>query len=205
VITIVLTGGIASGKTAVSDCFARLGAPIIDTDLIAREVVELGQPALDHIAEMFGVEFLDSEGRLNRRKLRQAIFSDPKQKSCLEDILHPLIAEEVTRRVKGLDSPYCILAIPLYPQSSAYTWIDFVLVVDVEEEVQIERVMARDQISRDQAKSILSAQTNRQDRLALADDVIDNSGNLAELMDKVEALHNKYLKLAHILPERKNP
>ena len=195
-ITIVLTGGIASGKTAVSDRFARLGVPVIDTDLIAREVVEPGQPALDRIAEKFGNDFLTAEGQLDRQKMRQAIFSDPDQKSRLEAILHPPIAEEVRRRVAELSSPYCILVIPLYAQSSAYTWIDRVLVVDVIEEVQIERVIARDQISRNQAKSILSAQTNRQDRLALAHDVIDNSGNLGELQDKVEALHKKYLKLA---------
>jgi dephospho-CoA kinase len=194
--TIVLTGGIASGKTAVSDCFARLGVPVIDTDLIARELVERGQPALDRITDVFGDDFLTSAGQLDRQKMRQTIFSDPDQKSRLEAILHPLIAEEVIRRVKKLNSPYCILVIPLYAQSSAYSWIDRVLVVDVEEEVQIERVMARDNISRNQAKSILSAQTNRQDRLALADDVIYNSGSLAELQDKVEALHSKYLKLA---------
>ena len=198
-ITIVLTGGIASGKTAVSDCFARLGVPVIDTDLIAREVVEPGQPALLRIAKVFGNNFLTSKGRLDRQKMRQAIFSDPNQKSHLEAILHPPIAAEVKRRVKQLDSPYCILVIPLYSQSSAYTWIDRVLVVDVDEEVQIKRVIARDQISRTQAKSILGAQTSRQGRLALTDDVIDNSGNLAELQNKVEALHNKYLKLAHIL------
>ena len=194
-ITIVLTGGIASGKTAVSDCFAHLGVPVIDTDFIAREVVEPGQPALDRIAEVFGADFLDSEGRLDRQKMRQVIFSDPNQRSHLEAILHPLISEELIRRVNELDCPYCILVIPLYAQSSAYTWIDRVLVVDVEEEVQIERVMARDQISRYQAKSILSAQTHRQDRLTLADDVIDNSDSLVELQEKVLVLHRKYLKL----------
>jgi dephospho-CoA kinase len=205
VITIVLTGGIASGKTAVSDGFARLGVPVIDTDLIAREVVEPGQPALKRIAEVFGHDFLTSEGRLDRQKMRQAIFSDPEQKFRLEAILHPLIAQDVARRVRELDAPYCILVIPLYAQSSAYTWIDRVLVVDVGEEVQIERVIARDQISRNQARSILSVQTSRQCRLTLANDVIDNSGSLAELQDKVELLHHKYLKLAHILSERKNP
>ena len=194
--TIVLTGGIASGKTAVSDGFAALRVPVIDTDLIARELVEPGQPALDRIAEAFGSEFLTSEGQLDRQRMRKTIFSDPDQRSRLEAILHPLIAKEVKRRVKKLDSPYCILVIPLYAQSSAYAWIDRVLVVDVSEEVQIERVMARDNISRNQAKSILSAQTSRQDRLVLANDVIDNSGSLAELQVKIEVLHYKYLKLA---------
>ena len=145
---------------------------------------------------MFGDDFLTFEGQLDRQKMRQAIFSDPNQKSRLEAILHPLIAEEAARRVAELDDPYCILVIPLYAQSSAYPWIDRILVVDVEEEVQIERVVARDNISRNQAKSILSAQTSRQDRLALANDIIDNSGSLTELREKTLALHRKYLKLS---------
>ena len=195
IFTVVLTGGIASGKTAVSDVFTRLGATVIDTDLIAREIVEPGQPALEHIAQSFGADFLDSEGGLDRGKMRQAIFSNPEQKSRLEAILHPPISEEVIRRVAELDGLYCILVIPLYAESSAYAWIDRVLVVDVSEEVQIERVMTRDKISREQARSILNAQTSRQDRLALADDVIENSGSLAELEEKIEVLHNSYLSL----------
>jgi dephospho-CoA kinase len=169
---------------------------VIDTDLIAREIVEPGQPALDRIAESFGADFLDSEGGLDRGKMRQAVFSSPEQKSRLEAILHPPISKEVIRRVAELDDPYCILVIPLYANSSAYAWIDRVLVVDVSEEVQIERVIARDLISRKQAHSILNAQTSRQDRLALADDVIDNSGNRGELQNEVEVLHQKYMKSA---------
>ena len=168
---------------------------MIDTDLIAREIVEPGQPALDRIAESFGADFLDSEGGLDRGKMRQAIFSNPEKKSQLEAILHPPIALEVKRRIKKLEGPYCILVIPLYAESSAYAWIDRLLVVDVSEELQIERVMARDGINRKQAQSIISAQTSRQDRLALADDVIDNSGSLAELEGKIEVLHNRYLSL----------
>ena len=196
IFTVVLTGGIASGKTAVSDFFARLGVPVVDTDLIAREAVEPGRPALNRIVEMFGEEFLDPQGQLDRQKMRLAIFSDPAQKARLEAILHPLIATQVIRRVETLDSRYCILVIPLYTQSSAYAWIDRVLVVDVSEEVQIQRVMARDQISRKQAQCILRAQISRQQRLALADDIVENSGSLNELKDKVEALHRKYLGLA---------
>jgi dephospho-CoA kinase len=170
--------------------------PVIDSDLIARELVEPGQPALARITEVFGIDSLSPEGRLDRRKMRQAIFSSPEQKTRLEAILHPLIAKEMLQRVEELDTSYCILAIPLYTESSGYTWIDRVLVVDVREEIQINRVMARDQISRQQAQSILNAQISRQNRLALADDVIDNSGGLAELQDKVKTLHEKYLKLA---------
>ena len=192
----MLTGGIASGKTAVSDCFARLGTAVIDTDLIARELVEPGRPALNRIAKDLGAEFLDHKGGLNRRKMRQAIFTDPELKTRLEAILHPLIAAETVQRVKALDASYCILVIPLYAQSSAYDWINRVLVVDVSEETQIKRVMARDQISKQQAQAILSAQSNRRDRLTLADDVIDNSGSLSELQSKTEVLHKKYLRLA---------
>jgi dephospho-CoA kinase len=192
----VLTGGIASGKSAVSACFEKLGVPIVDTDIIARQVVEPGSPALERIARELGAGFLDKDGGLNRTKMRQAIFSDPDLKSRLEAILHPLIGKEVLRQVTQLDSPYCIIVIPLFAESSAYAWIDRVLVVDVTEDAQIERVMARDGISRDQARAILNAQTGRQDRLALADDILDNSGNLSELPEKVKALHQKYLSLA---------
>ena len=192
----VLTGGIASGKSAVSACFEKLGTPVVDTDIIAREVVEPGSPALERIAGELGAGFLDADGKLNRSKLRQAIFSDPELKSRLETILHPLIGKEVLQQVKQLDSPYCIIVIPLYAESSAYAWIDRVLVVDVIEDTQIERVMARDGISREQARAILNAQASRQDRLALADDILDNSGDLSELPEKVKALHEKYLSLA---------
>ena len=192
----VLTGGIASGKSAVSACFEKLGTPVVDTDIIAREVVEPGSPALERIAGELGAGFLDADGKLNRSKLRQAIFSDPDLKSRLESILHPLIGKEVLQQVKQLDSPYCIIVIPLYAESSAYAWIDRVLVVDVIEDTQIERVMARDGINRDQARAILNAQASRQDRLALADDILDNSGDLSELPEKVKALHEKYLSLA---------
>jgi len=165
VFTVVLTGGIASGKTAVSDSFRQLGVPVIDTDVIAKELVEPGQPALERIAELFG------------------------------GLLHPLIAEEVLRRMEHIGSPYCIIVIPLYAESGSYRWVDRVLVVDVSEEQQIDRVMARDQISRRQAEAILDAQADRQERLALADDVVDNSGSLSELASQVEDLHRKYSSL----------
>ena len=196
VFTVVLTGGIASGKTAVSGLFAQRGIPVIDTDLIAREVVEPGQAGLHRIVEEFGPGFLDAEGRLDRPMMRRAIFSDPAQRECLESILHPLIAEEVMRRVGELKAPYCIVVIPLYAESSAYTWIDRVLVVDVSEDIQIERVMERDRINREQALAILRAQAGRRERLALADDVLDNSGSLAELARRVDELHRQYLESA---------
>jgi dephospho-CoA kinase len=198
IFTVVLTGGIASGKTAVSSCFERMGAAVIDTDVIARQIVEPGQPALARVVEEFGADFLDHEGRLNRRMMRDAIFSDPTQKTRLEGILHPLIAGEVLRQIRQLDAPYCILVVPLFTGTSAYSWTDRVLVVDVSEEVQIERVMARDGISLEQAQAILDSQIRRQARLALADDILDNSGSLADLNEKVKTLHKKYLELAEL-------
>jgi len=194
--TVVLTGGIASGKTAVSDQFSRLGAAVVDTDVIARQMVEPGQTGLSQIIAEFGPGFLDPDGRLDRRKMRHAIFSDPAQRARLESILHPLIAADVARQIRRLESPYCILVIPLYTESSAYSWIDRVLVVDVSEKVQLARVMERDKITREQAQAILDSQSSRQARLALADDTIDNSGSLAELETRVAELHEKYLELA---------
>ena len=195
VFTVVLTGGIASGKTAVSDGFRHLGVPVIDTDVIARQLVEPGQPALALIADIFGPGILDSTGGLDRKKMREAIFSDHEKKAQLEQVLHPLIGEEVLKRLEQLTAPYCILVVPLYAESGSYRWVDRVLLVDVSEEQQIRRVMRRDDISQEQAEAILDAQASRAERAALADDVIDNSGTLDELEDKIESLHKKYSSL----------
>ena len=195
IFTVVLTGGIASGKTTVSDGFRKLGVPVVDTDVIARELVEPGQPALERIVKAFGPGVLDSNGALNRRKIREAIFSDPDKKAQLEGLLHPMIAEEVLKRTNEASGPYCILVIPLYAESASYGWVDRVLVVDVDEELQISRVMLRDQISREQVEAILAAQASRTERLALADDVIRNDGTLVALESEIEALHKKYASL----------
>jgi dephospho-CoA kinase len=196
IFVVVLTGGIASGKTAVSDLFAKRGVPVIDTDLIAHQIVEPGQPALDQVSVEFGRDFLNAEGRLDRRKMRDAIFSNPELKTRLENILHPAIAAEAARQVALLDEPWCILVIPLLVESDLFPWIDQVLVVDVEEEIQIKRVMARDEISKEQALAILNAQSSRQDRLALADDIIENSGSLEQLQTRVDQLYQQYTALA---------
>ena len=189
---VVLTGGIASGKTAVSDLFAQRGVPVIDTDQIAREIVEPGRPALKRIAEAFGQEFLGADGRLDRKKMRNAIFSSPQQKNRLESILHPEIASEVDQLIAQVKASWCILVVPLLAETRLFSWIDRVLVVDVEESVQIERVMARDKISQEQAQSIMDAQTNRRQRLSMADDILNNSGSLAQLQVKVDKLYHKY-------------
>jgi dephospho-CoA kinase len=196
IFTVVLTGGIASGKTAVSELFGELGVPIIDTDCIARELVEPGRPALLAIVDAFGPECLDANGRLDRRAMRSLIFSDPAAKARLEGILHPLIQAEVNRRASGLASDYCIVVIPLYAGSGAYDRVDRVLVVDADEDTQISRVMKRDRITRESAEAILENQIDRRRRLALADDIIVNEDGFSELKQKVRNLHSVYLSIA---------
>lgn len=193
---VVLTGGIAAGKSAVSEAFARLGAAVVDTDVIARELVQPGQPLLTEIVAAFGPGILDPGGQLDRKRMRELIFTDPDSKQKLEAILHPAIGEAVQQRLSTLDADYCILVVPLLAESGSYRWANRVLVVDVDEETQISRVMARDRISRAQAQAILGAQASRQQRLALANDVIGNQGSLAELEQAVAALHARYLRLA---------
>jgi dephospho-CoA kinase len=193
---VVLTGGIASGKTAVSNCFERLGVPVIDTDLIAREVVQAGRPALAAIVGQFGKGVLDGSGELDRSQMRSLIFSDPVSKKKLESILHPAIAREVQLRLNNVASDYCILVVPLLAESGRYEDSDRVLVVDVDESTQLQRLLARDGISDKLATAMLRAQAGRKQRLELADDVIDNSGSLAELDQAVAALHAHYRQLA---------
>ncbi len=191
-----LTGGIASGKTAVSDHFSRLGIPVIDTDLISRELVEPGQPALKQIKNRLGAEFIRHDGRLNRQKLRQHIFSSPEARNTLENILHPAIREEVGRRLDQLhNAPYVLVVIPLLVENDMQGMVDRVLLVDVPQALQIQRVCLRDQISEKQARQILAAQASRKTRLASADDLIDNSKDMNALLAQVEMLHKYYLSL----------
>ena len=191
-----LTGGIASGKTAVSNRFAALGISVIDTDVIARELVEPGQPILEQVAAAFGKKILTRKGRLRRRKLREMIFSDPEKQDLLESILHPAIRTEARRRVSETDGEYCVVVIPLLTESGHFDWLDRVLVVDVPESTQVERLMARDDVTEDQARSSLAAQASREARLRLADDVIDNSGDEYHLDEAVRDLHETYLGVA---------
>ncbi len=193
---VALTGGIASGKTAVSDRFAALGVPVIDTDVIAHQVVKPGQPALQEVVAAFGEGVLLADGALNRRRVRETIFSDPVAKRRLEGILHPAIRSEVQQRIATVDSEYCVVVIPLFTESGAYDWVDRVLVVDTDEQTQIERVMQRDGVDRQQAEAALASQTSRQARLALADDVIENNAGIAELDAEVAQLHARYTALA---------
>ncbi len=193
---VAVTGGIASGKSAVTAQFERLGVPVIDADLIARELVEPGQPALAEIVGRFGAEVLEADGRLDRRQLRQRIFNDVEARRQLEAILHPRIRERMHERAEGLDVPYVVLAIPLLTASSRYPFIDRVLVVDVPESLQIARLTQRDGVDEAAARSALSAQIGRAERLALADDVLDNSSTLEALASEVAQLHARYLAQA---------
>lgn len=197
-LVIGLTGGIGSGKTAVSDRFARLGVPIIDTDQLARELVEPGQPALAEIMAEFGPDCLDGEGRLQRSRLRERVFADPTGRRRLEAILHPRIRALARERIAGLTVSYCLLVIPLLAETGMTDLVDRVLVVDAPEAEQIRRVMARDGVTEEQAHRVLAAQATRSQRLALADEIVENAGNLAVLDDQITALHRRYLTLATV-------
>lgn len=191
-----LTGGIASGKSAASDCFAARGIPVIDADLVAREVVVPGETALEEIEATFGSAVINPDGSLNRTVMRSLIFADPDKRSQLEAILHPRIKEAMLARLAALSAPYCILAIPLLIEANQVELVDRILVVDAPTELQIERLMNRDSVTREQAEAMLAAQIDRTARLAEADDVIVNDGSLAELDEAVEQIHQKYLALA---------
>jgi dephospho-CoA kinase len=193
---VALTGGIASGKSTVADLFAAHGVPVIDTDVIAREIVEPGRPALALVAEAFGADVLDAEGRLDRKRMRERIFKDPAAKRRLEAILHPAIRAEMERQSQAAVGPYQLLVIPLFAEGGRRDHVDRVLLVDVPEELQVQRVMWRDGVSHDQALASLNAQATRAQRLAMADDVLPNTGRVDDLRERVAELHRHYLELA---------
>ncbi|MNO42148.1 Dephospho-CoA kinase [compost metagenome] len=194
---VAITGGIGSGKTTVANQFAALGIEVVDADLIAREVVEPGTPALTAIASHFGPGILDEQGRLDRRALRERIFSDPAAKSWLNALLHPIIRSEMLRQCAAASSPYCLLVVPLLVENRLTELADRVLVIDVDEATQIERTCRRDGVSREQAQAILASQASRSERLAMADDVLDNqSGTSETIQERILALHETYLAFA---------
>ncbi|MBK6349917.1 MAG: dephospho-CoA kinase [Proteobacteria bacterium] len=201
---VALTGGIASGKTTVANLFATHGVPLIDTDLIAREVVEPGQPALAAVAKAFGNDVLDADGRLDRRRLREVIFRDAAARARLEAILHPAIRAEMERQsvAAAQAGPYQMLVIPLLAEGGRRDHVDRVLVVDTPETVQVERLMTRDAVTREQAEASLRAQAQRSTRLGIADDVLTNTGRIDDLREQVAALHARYVKLAAASRER---
>jgi dephospho-CoA kinase len=191
-----LTGGIASGKSTVAQHFQELGVSVIDADDSARSVVAPGQPGLVAVIKEFGPAFLTASGDLDRRALRECIFSDLPARRRLEGILHPLIRADMERRAQDDPGSYIVLAIPLLIESSEPGRVDRVLVVDLPEDIQLERVIARDRVSSDQARAIISAQASRESRLAAADDVLVNDGSVSMLRKAVDSLHLKYMGLS---------
>ncbi|KTD49424.1 dephospho-CoA kinase [Legionella rubrilucens] len=190
-----LTGNIASGKSSAIRCFKNLGIPVIIADEVAREVTAPGQPALQAIQQHFGDKMLH-QGRLNRSKLRQLIFKHPEERRWLENLLHPLIRQRIETRVTSFEAPYCVIEIPLLLDRSHYPYLNRILVILSEPERLIERVMTRDQHTREEALAILATQPDEAARRAIADDLIINEGSLVELEQTINDLHEKYLFLA---------
>jgi len=195
-LTIGLTGGIASGKSAVASAFQRLGVTIIDADLVAREIVEPGQPALAEIAERFGADILDADGRLKRRALREIVFADDAARTDLEAFTHPRIRASLAEQRDAAQSDYCLLVVPLLVKSSMIDLVDRVLVIDAPESIQLDRLMARDDIDEALAHRMIAAQDSRAERLAMADDVLINTGPRKDIADLAAALHAGYQRLA---------
>ena len=191
-----LTGGIGSGKSAVSDRFAALGIEIVDADVASRVVVEPGQPALQAIADHFGPELITAEGALDRTALRHKVFADDAERDWLQHLLHPLINAHIAERLGSAESAYAILAHPILIETGQTRICNRVLVVDVPESVQVERTMSRDNNTEEQVRNIMAAQASRETRLAAADDVIVNDQDLEHLDRAVTRLHSEYLAAA---------
>lgn len=195
-LSVGLTGGIASGKSVVANAFERFGVTTIDADTIARDIVEPGQPALDDISQRFGAHVLNDDGSLDRRALRHLIFDDPDARLDLENITHPRIREGLSSRLENCDSDYCILVVPLLVKSRMIDLVERILVIDAPESVQLERLIARDDIDETLARKMIAAQDKRNDRLAAADDVLLNTGPRKDIADLAAALHAGYARLA---------
>jgi dephospho-CoA kinase len=192
-----LTGGIGSGKSAAADEFARLGAAVVDTDEIARELTAPGGAAMPHIRSLFGEAFVAPSGAMDREAMRRRVFADPLARQALERLLHPMIRAESERRIAAATAPYVVYVVPLLVESGDYRErVDRVLVVDAPEDLQVQRVGARSGLPADEVRAIMASQASRARRLAAADDVIDNAGDLAALHAQAAALHAKYVALA---------
>lgn len=191
-----ITGGIGSGKSAVTDYLETKGVAVVDADKVARLVVEPGTAGLAAIAEIFGEEVLLPGGELDRAALRKVVFDNPDKRKVLEGITHPLIREEIARQLSEAKSPYVVLASPLLLESGQNSFADYVVVVDVPESVQLSRTMARDDNSEELVKSIMAAQLDRETRLSRADTSISNDGTLEELYARVDDLHQELLARA---------
>lgn len=193
-LVIGLTGGIGCGKSTVAELFAAKGIPVLDADLIARELVEPNQPAFDAIVHRLGAAIL-RDGVLDRARLRAIVFSNPEEKRWLEALLHPLVYSEIGRRIATLSAPYCIVVVPLLLETGQRHLVDRLLVVDCPEDLQRRRVKLRDGLSDTQIGQIMASQSGRADRLAAADDLLENIDDEATLAERVERLHRSYLTL----------
>ena len=190
-----LTGGIGSGKSQAADCFKQLGIDIIDADIVARDIIEPGSKILETVVKHFGQSILKTNGSLDRKKLGEFIFEHPDERAWLEQLLHPEIREQMKKLARASSSPYCVMVIPLLIETLPNPLIDRILVIDCSESLQKQRVMARDSSNEAAVEAIFNAQVSRQERLDKADDVIDNSGNINQLLAQVERLHQHYLTL----------
>lgn len=192
-----LTGGIGSGKSAAADRFAALGTSVVDTDLIAHALTTAGGAAMPAIRSAFGERVVTPEGALDRKAMRDLAFADPAQRQRLEGILHPMIRQESERQIGEAEGPYVVLVVPLLVESGSYRErCHRLCVVDCPTDMQIARVIARNGLPEEQVRAIMRSQASREQRLAAADDVIDNSGDLASLFAQVDALHRRYVQLA---------
>ncbi|MFQ6372488.1 dephospho-CoA kinase [Shewanella sp. YIC-542] len=189
-----LTGGIGCGKTTIANLFAEQGVAIIDADVIARDVVAPGSPGLAQIVGHFGSHMLNADGTLNRRQLREKVFAEPQQRAWLNQLLHPMIRQQLLAQAQAATSPYAIMVVPLLFENGLECLVDHTLVIDIATEAQIRRTIDRDHVSKQQVINIINSQISREQRLAKADDVINNEGDVGSLRTQVLALHNNYLK-----------
>ncbi|MEO3738294.1 dephospho-CoA kinase [Shewanella baltica] len=191
-----LTGGIGSGKTTVANLFAAEGITLVDADIVAREVVAPGSKGLEAIVTHFGAEILTPEGELERAKLRQRIFSHPEEREWLNQLLHPMIRQEMLAQVEKATSAYVIMVVPLLFENGLDSLVNRTLVMDISPELQINRTVKRDNVDASQVNNIISSQCSRSEKLARADDIIDNQGEISTLKREVLALHQRYLQLS---------
>ena len=192
VLRIGLTGGIGSGKSTACEIFSELKVPVIDADVIAVKAVKPGMPALQSIIDEFGVKIITKDGYLNRKKLRDRIFKNESDRRKLESVLHPVIYKEIARQTKGINSAYCIISIPLLLETGTSDIIDRILVIDIPKELQLSRASARDNASLKNIETIIHSQISRDDRLAAADDIINNEGDIENLRRQIYDLYEFY-------------
>ncbi len=187
-----LTGGIGSGKSAVCEIFSGLGVPVIDADIIACNLVQPSMPALEEITKIFGKEIISNDDTLNRKLIRDKIFKNEIERKKLEDILHPAIYEEISVQVENINSRYCIISVPLLLETNASIIVDRILIIDIPRELQLERASNRDKTNMSDIDAIINSQISRKNRLSFANDIVDNSGNINDLRQKIFDLHQFY-------------